>query len=533
MSHWIITPILLPTLMGAFIVMSVRHQVALQRVFSLVGLSLLLINAIGLFVYALGDDIWVYELGAWPAPFGIVLVLDQLSATMVLLTSFLAMAVMLYAIGSDWDKKGKHFHALYQFQLMGVLGAFLTGDAFNMFVFFEILLIASYGLMTYGGGARRLQAGTQYVVYNLLGSTLFLFALGTLYTVTGTLNMADMAVRVAEIAPENAALLRVAVVMLLMVYAVKAAILPLQFWLPESYAAAPAPVGALFAIMTKVGVYAIIRMYTLAFPQDAPALLGTYDVWLMPVIVGSLVIGMVGILGANSLSRLAAFAAMGSVGTLLIAVASFTVESTGAAIYYMVHSTLAAAALFLVVDMVQSRRPQWQDAIREDRPMPQNGLVSACFFAVAIAMAGLPPLSGFLGKLLILKATAGAWWLWAAILISSVIAIMGFARAGSLVFWKGNGLPESDEPAFDHPKQPLAFVGFGVLMAGIVALTVLAGPMHNFAMETAEQIYDRDSYIAAVFEVKEYATVDSHGAEPAGDHGEAATDSHGATEGGH
>ena len=543
MSHWIITPILLPTLLGAFIVLSVRHQVALQRVFSLVGLSLLLINALGLFVYAQSGDIWVYELGAWPAPFGIVIMLDRLSALMVLLTAVLAMCVMLYAIGSDWDKRGKHFHALFQFQLMGVIGAFMTGDAFNLFVFFEILLIASYGLMTFGGGTRRLQAGTQYVIYNLLGSTLFLFALGTLYNVTGTLNMADMAARIAVLEPEHTALLRVGVVMALMVFAVKAAILPLHFWLPESYAAGPAPVAALFAIMTKVGAYAILRMFTLAFPQDSPAIAGSYDVWLLPVIVISLAVGMIGILGAKSLSKMVAYAAIGSVGTLLIAIALFTPEATAAAIYYVVHSTLATAALFLIVDLVVSRRPQWQDTIREDRPMPQNGLVAAFYFAAAIAMAGMPPLSGFLGKLLILDAAVGNWWLWGAILITSLIAIMGFGRAGSLVFWKGYGLPETDAPAYEHPRQPMAFVAIGALMAGIVAMTVLAGPMHRFAIATAEQLYDTDAYISAVInntmeesmahekDGSGHAPVDEHllqteGGEHGTDHPQEATDGH-------
>ncbi len=543
MSHWIITPILLPTLLGAFIVLSVRHQVALQRVFSLVGLSLLFINAIGLFVYAQTGDIWVYELGAWPAPFGIIIMLDRLSALMVLLTSVLAICVMLYAIGTDWDKRGKHFHALFQFQLMGVIGAFMTGDAFNLFVFFEILLIASYGLMTFGGGTRRLQAGTQYVIYNLLGSTLFLFALGTLYNVTGTLNMADMAARIAALDPEHTALLRVGVVMALMVFAVKAAILPLHFWLPESYAAGPAPVAALFAIMTKVGAYAILRMFTLAFPQDSPAIAGSYDVWLLPVIVVSLAVGMIGILGAKSLSKMVAYAAIGSVGTLLIAIALFTPEATAAAVYYIVHSTLATAALFLIVDLVVSRRPQWQDAIRPDRPMPQNGLVSAFYFAAAIAMAGMPPLSGFLGKLLILDAAVGNWWLWGAILITSLIAIMGFGRAGSLVFWKGYGLPETDAPAFEHPKQPLAFVAIGALMAGIVAMTVLAGPMHRFAILTATQLYDTDAYVSAVINNSmeesmahekdgsahapvDENLIDTEGGEHGTDHPEEASDGH-------
>ena len=228
---------------------------------------------------------------------------------------------MLYAIGSGWDRRGRHFHALLQFQLMGLYGAFLTGDLFNLFVFFEVLLIASYGLMVHGGGQKRLQAGVQYVVYNLLGSTLFLFALGTIYAVTGTLNMADLAVRVAEIPADNTALIRVAAVLLLLVFAIKAALVPLHFWLPSTYAEAPAPVAALFAIMTKVGVYAILRVFALIF---APAA-ATGDLaqsWLLPLAMATLVIGAIGVLGARSLGRLAALATVGSVGTMLIAARS-------------------------------------------------------------------------------------------------------------------------------------------------------------------------------------------------------------------
>ena len=268
MNHFLIAPVVLPALVAPFIIMVVRHHMDLTRIFSLASTVLLLAISLVLAAQASTGEVQVYELGNWSAPFGIVLVLDRLSAMMVLLTSVLALIINLYVIGSGWDKRGANFHALFQFQLMGIIGAFLTGDAFNLFVFFEVLLIASYGLMIHSGGTRRFQAGVQYVVYNLLGSTLFLFALGTLYSVTGTLNMADLAVRVAEIPAEDTALLRVGAVMLLLVFAIKAAVIPLHFWLPASYANAPLPVAALFAIMTKVGAYAILRMYTLVFGPD-------------------------------------------------------------------------------------------------------------------------------------------------------------------------------------------------------------------------------------------------------------------------
>ncbi|MDP5334529.1 MAG: monovalent cation/H+ antiporter subunit D [Paracoccaceae bacterium] len=505
MNHWIIAPVLLPALIAAVIILAARYQVALQRVFSVASTVGLLGISTGLLIESMSGRIGVYELGNWPAPFGIVLVLDRLSATMITLTSALAVAVVLYAIGSGWDKRGHHFHALFQFQLMGILGAFLTGDAFNLFVFFEVLLIASYGLMIHGGGAVRLRAGVQYVLYNLLGSTLFLFALGTIYAVTGTLNMADLALRVAELPADDTAMIRVAAILLLLVFAVKAALIPLHFWLPATYAEAPAPIAALFAVMTKIGAYAIIRMYTLVFGPDVAVTADIIGPWLMPAAIVTLVIGMVGVLGATHLGRLAAFAAVGSMGTLLIAVALFTPQATTAALYYMIHSTLAGAALFLVVDMVRARRLSEDDAIASRPAIAQNGLIAAYFFATAIAMAGMPPLSGFLGKLLVMDAVRAhdlVWVIWAAILIGSLIAVVGFARAGSMVFWKVETPPEGTaEDAAPHaPAAALPFVATGALVAGIVALTVFAGPVTAFLSDTSAQIFDRQSYIAAVME---------------------------------
>ncbi|MEO1293407.1 MAG: monovalent cation/H+ antiporter subunit D, partial [Pseudomonadota bacterium] len=318
MNHLILAPALLPAMVGALIVMFARHEVERQRVFSIIGTLALGAVAIWLLDTASSGEIEVYAVGNWPAPFGIVLVLDRLSALMVLLTAALAIAVLLYAIGSGWDARGKHFHALFQFLLMGVCGAFLTGDLFNLFVFFEVLLIASYGLMIHGGGKQRLRAGVQYVVYNLLGSTLFLFALGTIYAVTGTLNMADLAERVAAMPADDTAILRVGAVLLLLVFAVKAALLPLHFWLPATYSLAPAPVAALFAIMTKIGAYAILRVYTLVFGPELAAMDGLIGDLLMPAALVTLAIGMVGILGSAQFGRLAAFAAIGSMGTLLV-----------------------------------------------------------------------------------------------------------------------------------------------------------------------------------------------------------------------
>jgi len=507
MNHWIVAPIVLPAILAPFIIMVLRYHLDLQRIFSVAGVIGLLGIALTITAQAAGGDIQVYELGDWPAPFGIVMVLDRLSAMMVLLTALLALPIVLYAIASGWDERGKHFHALFHFQLMGVCGAFLTGDAFNLFVFFEVLLIASYGLMTHAGGAVRLKAGVQYVAYNLLGSTLFLFALGTLYGVTGTLNMADLAVRVAEIPPEDTALLRVGAVLLMLVFCIKAAVLPLHFWLPASYANAPLPVAALFAIMTKVGAYSILRVDTLVFGPDVAVTQGLLGDWLQPAAMLTLAVGAIGILGAQHIARMVAFCAIASMGTLLIAISLFTPQSTAAALYYIFHSTLATALLFLVADLVMERR---NGTIAPSKPMPQGGLIAALFFVGAIAMAGMPPLSGFIGKLLVLDAARDVpnnTAAWAVILIGSFVTIVGLARAGSLIFWKSHDAQhagetdETDEaPALPAPEpQPgLAFTAVFGAVAGLVLLTLFAGPALEYTSLTADQLYAPEQYISAV-----------------------------------
>src|SRR6056297_1042071 len=324
MSHWIIAPVILPALLAPIIAFVMRHDISLARAASFAGTIALAAITVGLLIMSADGSTHVYTLGNWPAPFGIVLVLDRLSAIMLLLTAALALIVLLHATATGWDNRGRHFHALFQFQLMGICGAFLTGDAFNLSVFFEVLLIASYGLLIHGGGRVRLQAGLQYVVMNLAGSTLFLFALGTLYASTGTLNIADLAVKVRELPLEDAALVRVAAILLMVVFAIKAALFPVQFWLPATYANAPAPVAALFAIMTKVGAYAIIRIHAVVFGPDIPGIDDLTTTWLFPAAIVTIAVGAFGVMGARRLMPLIAYSAIGSMGTLLVAVAAFS-----------------------------------------------------------------------------------------------------------------------------------------------------------------------------------------------------------------
>lgn len=512
LGHWIVAPVLLPAVMAPLYVLAMRFQRDVQQVFSVAMVVALVAMSAWLTLAAANGTVESYELGDWPAPFGIVLVLDRLSALLVLLTSVLALGVLLYVIGTGWDKRGRHFHALFAFQLMGINGAFLTGDMFNLFVFFEVLLIASYGLMIHGGGRDRLRAGVQYVVFNLAGSTLFLFALGAIYSVSGTLNMADIALRVADLPEGDAALVRVAAMLLLLVFAIKAALLPLHFWLPNTYALAPAPVAALFAIMTKVGAYAILRVYTLVFGPDLPATGTLFGDLLMPAAILTMVVGMIGVLGSRQLGRLISFAVIGSMGTLLIAIALFTPEGTVAALYYMIHSTFAAAVLFLVLDLTTERRGAAGDRMVAAIPIAQNGLIAALFFGGAIAMAGLPPLSGFIGKLFVLDAArdhALAVWIWGGILVTSLIAVVGFARAGSIVYWKGHGLP--DAPPSDVAPQPVGLPVSAVvgLTAAMVATVIFAGPITSYLDATAEQLFAPQVYIDAVLQPPSAETQDA------------------------
>ena len=499
MGDWIVIPIVLPAVMAALIVLAVRHDILLQRVFSITATMALVAVTLSLLIFANGNGPEMYALSDWPAPFGIVLVLDRLSAMMIFLTSLLGLGVVLFA-SSEWDQRGKHFHALFQFQLMGVNGAFLTGDLFNLFVFFEVLLIASYGLMLHGAGADRLKAGMQYVVVNLTGSALFLVGVGMIYSVTGTLNMADLAIQVANIAPGDAALLRAGALVLLLVFCVKAAMVPIHFWLPGTYANAPAPVAALFAIMTKVGAYSVLRVYSLAFGDTAGDMAWLAQPYILPAALITLAVGMIGVLAAKRLNNLIAFAVIGSMGTLLTAIGLFTPESISAGLYYLLHSTFSAAALFLIADLVVSRRGQFGDSLNTAPVFHQSGFLAVLFFIGAIGMAGMPPLSGFIGKLQILDASRDSdamVWIWSVILVTSLMCIIGFGRAGSVLFWKSSSL--EGEIVVEGAKWPvLPIIAACGMLGGLVALTVFAGPISSYLNGTADQIFDTSQYIRAV-----------------------------------
>ena len=314
-QHLIVLPVVLPLVAGILLLYQRQGLAHYKRAVSVIATLLLLLVSIALVRQAASGEITYYALGDWQPPFGVVLVLDRLSALMVLLTSLLAVGAVVFACGGD-DEKGSNFHGLFQWQLLGINGAFLTGDLFNLFVFFEVLLLASYALLLHGGGKARIQASVHYVVLNLAGSSLFLIAVGILYGATGTLNMADMGYKLASLPAEREGLVTAGALMLLVVFGLKAAILPLYFWLPRAYAAAPAPVAALFAIMTKVGIYAILRVYSLIFGEQAGGLVALEQPWVWWLALATLAAAGVGVMAARDLRLLVAYLVLISVGHL-------------------------------------------------------------------------------------------------------------------------------------------------------------------------------------------------------------------------
>ncbi|SDB50903.1 multisubunit potassium/proton antiporter, PhaD subunit [Pseudidiomarina indica] len=493
-QHLVILPILIPLLAALLLLLPWgENPQPYRRAIGLTSCVALILVALAL-ALKVQNGVHVYAVGGWQAPFGIVLVADKLAVLMVLLTALLALPVLWYACYGE-DSIGSHFHALFQFQIMGIVGAFLTGDLFNLFVFFEVLLISSYALLMHGGGKSKLRSCLHYVMLNLLGSSLFLIALGIIYGITGTLNMADLAVKLSQLSQDDAAIARVGGLLLLIVFALKAALLPLYFWLPQAYATTTGTVAALFAIMTKVGVYAILRTFTLIFGEHAgaSALLG-YE-WLWWLGLGTLAIGGIGIIGSRDLRLIIAYLVVVSVGTMLTTFSMNSETSITAVLYYLLHSTFITAALFLIVDVIAKQRGKTASRIVKGRRMAQHGLLSGMFFVAAIAVIGMPPFSGFIGKLFILEAArtgAQVALLWPLVLGTSFLVLVSLSRAGSRIFWHNFNGKVGD---VRHAKGQLTAIF--LLLAAVVSLTIFADGISHYIEHIAEDLRNPTAYIEA------------------------------------
>ena len=500
-QHLTSLPILLPMLAGIILLMPPFGSKKTNRRITSVVLSVItFLVAVALLLKVQADGIQVYAIGDWSAPFGIVLVADPLSTLLVCLTTLLGVVCTLYASAGD-DEKGSFFHPLVHFLILGVNGAFLTGDAFNLFVFFEVLLIASYALLMHGGDKKNTRASLHYVIMNLVGSAVFLIALGVLYGVLGTLNMADMAQKVALLQGDDVYLAKIGGMLLLVVFALKGALLPLHLWLPNTYSTAMPVVAALFAIMTKVGVYSMMRVYTLIFGDEAGELTHMAQSWLWWLALATIAMGVIGVLASKNLRKLTANLVIVSVGTLVALVAVQTIEASAAAIYYLVHSTLVTAALFLLADLIGRQRGQFSDRITAGRAVTQPRLLGVCFLIAAVAVIGMPPLSGFIGKVWLLKATLNADYtfvFWPLYLLASLAILVAVSKAGSTVFWHHQDKMINDTERASERVHPAQLVALIILVAGAPLMSIFAGPISEYAIGAATQLHDFNNNIKSI-----------------------------------
>jgi multicomponent K+:H+ antiporter subunit D len=526
-NHLIVAPVVLPLVAGAVLLLVGERRYRVRAGINLVATFGLIATALALLVSADAAStdlvgIGVYQLGDWPAPFAIVLVLDRLSALMLLLTSILASAALVFSL-ARWHRAGAYFHALFQFLLMGLNGAFLTGDLFNLFVFFELLLAASYGLALHGSGVARVRAGLHYIVVNLAASLLFLIGVSLIYGVSGTLNMADLAVRIPGIAAEDRALLEAGAGILGTALLLKAGMWPLCFWLPATYAVATPPVAAIFAIMTKVGAYVVLRLWPLLFGEGAGASAQLGGAWLFYGGMATVAFGTIGTLASQDMARLAAFSVLVSSGAVLAATGMGQVGVAGAALFYMISSTLGISAFFLLVELVERGREPGADVLAVTREVYGDdedigdeeqigilvpatmGTLGLAFIGCAAVIAGLPPLSGFVAKFALLTAAlnpaglsggSGAvapasWALLVLLILSGLAALIAMTRAGIRAFWAA---PDRAVPQV----RVIEMAPVAMLLLLSALQTIEAGPVMRFMNAAAAELYDPRDYVRSV-----------------------------------
>jgi multicomponent K+:H+ antiporter subunit D len=531
-QHLVIAPVLIPFVAGALMLFYQDRQRRAKRIIALVSCLALLAVAIELVDLAKrppGEaEVVTYLLGNWATPFAIVLVLDRLSALMILLAAVLALPALVFA-SARWDARGQHFHSLFQFLLAGMNGAFLTGDLFNLFVFFEVMLAASYGLMLHGSGAFRVRAGLHYIAVNLTASLLFLVGVAILYGVTGTLNMADLARSAAALEEGDRPLFLAGAAVTGTAFLVKAAMWPVSFWLPVTYMAAAPPVAAIFAVMSKVGVYVVLRLSMLLFASGAAPFPGFGATLLVAGGFATLSFGVLGVLSGQGMERIAGCFVLVSSGTLLAVVGMVGLGGSGAllagALYYMVSSTLAISALYLIIEVVQRDEGEFASVMAvtaeaygfmdegPDDGEPEPGIalpatvsvLGLAFAACALLLAGLPPLSGFVGKFAMLSAAFNPGGLAAGgvipplalafsvmVILSGLAALVALTRVGIQTFWAA---PEEEE------RPPIALVELLPIVGLVVValtITIWAHPVMRYMDETVAALRSPAIYIEGV-----------------------------------
>jgi multicomponent Na+:H+ antiporter subunit D len=498
-------PVVLP-LLGAGLTLVMARRAAAQRAVSLAVLTVVLAVAVALLVLADQTGAQSVVLGGWQPPLGIVLVVDRLSALLLVTSAIVTLGVLVYSVGQgtadgDSETPVSIYHPTYLILVAGVANAFLSGDLFNLYVGFEILLVASYVLLTVGGTEARVRAGVTYVIVSLVSSVLFLSAIALVYGATGTVNLAQLAERLPELPADTQLLLHIA---LLLGFGIKAAVFPLAFWLPDSYPTAPAPVTAVFAgLLTKVGIYAIIRTESLLFPGEA--LTGV----LLVAALLTLIVAILGAIAQNDLKRLLSFTLVSHIGYMVFGIAIGSVAGLAAAIFYAVHHITIQTALFLASGLVE-RRGGTTSGRRLGGLAQLSPLLGVLYFIPAMNLAGIPPLSGFVGKLGLFRAgvAEGGWLVYtvvAAGALTSLLTLYAVARVWNVAFWRSPLEAEDPEPVLLDPSPkgvlPRTMVAATAAMVGVgVLLAVIAGPVWAVSTRAAEDLMDQSAYVGTVLQ---------------------------------
>ncbi|MFO7281463.1 MAG: Na+/H+ antiporter subunit D [Thermoanaerobacterales bacterium] len=485
-------PVLLP-LLGAAVSLAAGRSRGVQRAVGVTTLAAVSAVAAALLAHVDGDGPVAVQVGGWPAPVGITLVADRTSVVLLLASVLTMLAVLVFAVGEGGAERTQAgFHPLYLVLAAGVAASFLTGDLFNLFVAFEVMLMASYALITLGGRPAQVRSGMTYVVISLVASTLFLLSLALVYAATGTVNMADLHTEVADL---PAGVRSGLAVLLVAVFGIKSAVFPLFFWLPDSYPTAAAPVTAVFAgLLTKIGVYAMIRSQTLLFPPE------TRPAGLLLVVAGlTMVVGVLGAVAQNDVRRLLSFHIVSQIGYMVMGLGLFTVAGLAAAVYFIVHQIVVKTSLFLVAGVVE-RRTGTGHLDRLSGLARVEPLLAGLFLLAALSLAGIPPLSGFVGKLGLVEAglDAGSYAIVAVSLAVSLLTLFSMTKIWSNAFWGPPPEPEANGTEGGPPGRRLMLAATGALVALSLAVAVGAGPLYGLAERAGHDLVDPTTYLEAV-----------------------------------